>query len=72
MREIEEIIQRLRVIASRASSTDATAIDAAIKKLERVATNRYDSSQSDLQGAWGSDSCPDCRPGRPCYGHGHY
>jgi hypothetical protein len=69
MREIEDAIRQLKDIRSRASLMYVSKIDAAIRNLEEITNIRYSSGSSET---WSSDSCPDCRPGRPCYGHGHY
>lgn len=66
MREIEDVIRQLKDICSRSTPTIATLIESEIKKLERISVIQKEKEFDNML------QCSDCRPGRPCYGHGHY
>jgi len=70
--ELSEIISELRVHLDRATGVNAQLIQTAINNLRTVNSKKLDGfvSRSDYRDI--AESCPDCQPGRPCYGHGHY
>lgn len=75
---IRNVISDLQALKSRYSGRDLGRIQSAIDSLNAIGSAQVQERRS-YESDYASynyndrtmDGCPDCRPGRPCYGHGH-